>query len=99
MDNNKKASCDACFHCDLKAMGRKIRQLRLRYELRQVDAAAFFRVSVNTWSQWEKGKVMPTPENLYSLACVFDVPVDELLVGNRDEFEPPWKGRGDGRVA
>lgn len=87
------ATCAAAYRCDPAAIGKKIRDLRIGCQLRQADAAEFFRVTVNTWSRWEQGKVMPSVDNLYSLACVFDVPLDELMVGNRAELESPWKDR------
>ncbi len=61
---------------DLKATGRRIKELRfLGFEQPQ----AIYK--------WQRGECLPSSDNLYAIACFFHVKVDEILVGNRQDFD------------
>lgn len=36
--------------------------------------------------KWQRGECLPTFDNMYAMSCYFDVTIDEILVGNRQEF-------------
>jgi transcriptional regulator with XRE-family HTH domain len=59
-------------------IGRKIRELRLRYpkgEMSQDAVAEKLGISSNTVSRWETGTYKPTPEDLEKLARLFEVSI------------------------
>ena len=35
--------------------------------------------------KWQRGECLPTFDNMYAMACLFGVGIDDLLVGNRQE--------------
>lgn len=36
--------------------------------------------------KWQRGECLPTFDNMYAMACLFGVGIDDLLVGNRQEW-------------
>lgn len=36
--------------------------------------------------KWQRGECLPTFDNMYAMACLFGVTIDEILVGNRQDF-------------
>lgn len=57
----------------------RLRWLRLRANLRQIDVAVAMNVSEPTVSEWEAGKKRPGGKNLEGLAVHYSVPLDWLL--------------------
>ena len=43
--------------------------------------------------KWQRGECLPTFDNMYAMACFFHVKVDEILVGNRQDFDIFWLQR------
>lgn len=64
--------------------GANIRNLRHKRGISVAALSDFFLIARNSVYKWERGDSLPSLDNLYSLAWIFDVTVDELLVGNRD---------------
>jgi len=68
-------------------MNLRIRDLREDHDKTQADLAEYLGCSQQTYSQYENGKVQPTPETLEKLALYFGTSVDYLL-GLTDDPRP-----------
>ncbi|MFG6357027.1 MAG: helix-turn-helix domain-containing protein [Acetatifactor sp.] len=79
---------------DLKATGRRIRELREQrgISVRQLQAFLGFEQPQAIY-KWQRGECLPTFDNMYAMACFFHVKVDEILVGNRQDFDIFWLQR------
>lgn len=66
----------------------KLKELRIKKGLRQIDIANHLSVAKSTYSYWENGKIEISNENLFKLSDFFDVTIDYLL-GKSDEPNPP----------
>ncbi len=64
---------------DLKLIGKRIRELRLKKNLTQSEFASVLTVSFQAVSNWERGIAPPELENLIRIASYFDILVDDLL--------------------
>ena len=64
---------------DLKLIGKRIRELRIKKGLTQSKFAEELFVSSQAVSNWERGIAPPELENLISIASFFGVLVDDLL--------------------
>ena len=73
---------------DLKATGRRIKELREQrgISVRQLQTFLGFEQPQAIY-KWQRGECLPTFDNMYALACFFHVKVDEILVGNRQNFD------------
>lgn len=73
---------------DLKATGRKIKELREQrgISVRQLQTFLGFEQPQAIY-KWQRGECLPSSDNLYAIACFFQVKVDEILVGNRQDFD------------
>lgn len=50
--------------------------------------------------KWQRGECLPTFDNMYAIACYFNVKIDDILVGNRqDFFILPEKGNLDVNIS
>ena len=66
---------------DLAATGRNIRRLREERGLTVRDLQAYFGFEEpQAIYKWQKGKSLPTVDNLYALATLLQVTVDDILV-------------------
>ncbi len=72
---------------DLEATGKRIKQVREQrgITVRQLQMFLGFNEPVAIY-KWQRGECLPTFDNMYAMACLFEVSIDELLVGNRQEF-------------
>lgn len=68
----------------------KLSYLRLNSSMNQSTVAEALHVSRQAISQWERGEVLPSLENLIHLSRLYQISLDELL-NNRAEppFQPP----------
>ena len=71
-----------------KKIGNFLVELRKDKDMTQSDVADAFanasiEISENAISSWEKGKTIPDITNLYLLADIYGVSIDELLDGER----------------
>lgn len=73
---------------DLKATGRRIKELREQrgISVRQLQTFLGFEQPQAIY-KWQRGECLPSSDNLYAVACYFHVKVDEILVGNRQDFD------------
>ena len=66
---------------DMKATGNNIRRLRLRRKLTVKDVQAFFGFeNPQAIYHWEKGKRMPSLDNMMALGALLDKPVEEIII-------------------
>lgn len=84
---------------DLCATGKRIKEVREQKGITVKALQAFlgFNEPVSIY-KWQRGECLPTFDNMYAMACLFGVGIDDLLVGNRQEVVfvcAPW-ARSDG---
>lgn len=58
-----------------------IKQKRIEKQLTQEDLAEMLLVSKKTISNWENGRTIPDTENLIQFAKLFDLSIDNILLG------------------
>lgn len=66
----------------------RLKELRKELNKTQDDLAAVLEVGRSTIGEYERGKIRPPSEKLFTLANYFSVQVD-YLVGNSHRREPP----------
>ena len=66
---------------DLAATGRNIARLRKEHGLtvRQLQSYCGFEAPQAIY-HWQKGKTLPSVDNLFALSALFEVPMNEILV-------------------
>ena len=71
---------------DLCATGKRIKEVREQKGITVKALQAFlgFNEPVSIY-KWQRGECLPTFDNMYAMACLFGVGIDDLLVGNRQE--------------
>lgn len=71
---------------DLKATGERIKEIRQQKGITVKTLQTFlgFNEPVSIY-KWQRGECLPTFDNMYAMACLFGVGIDDLLVGNRQE--------------
>lgn len=62
----------------------RLKNLRKKVGLTQVDVAGKLGISQQAYASWERGVKKPTQENLVKISQVLNVSID-YLVGNSDE--------------
>ena len=77
-------------HPTARSIGERLRVLRTARGLSQDQLANKIQRRQATISAWEGGRTLPSLEDLYDLAFIFDVDVHELLPSRR--LEPPLRG-------
>lgn len=80
---------------DLCATGKRIKEVREQKGITVKALQAFlgFNEPVSIY-KWQRGECLPTFDNMYAMACLFGVGIDDLLVGNRQEVVfvcAPWR--------
>ena len=66
---------------DLRATGENIRRLRLERGLTVRDLQSYFGFEEpRAIYKWQSGETLPTVDNLYALADLLEVPMDQILV-------------------
>ena len=69
---------------DVHKTGQNIKRIMLRRGLTVRDVQEFLELSTpQSIYHWFDGRNMPTVDNLYALSELFQVPVDEMIKGNR----------------
>ena len=73
---------------DLKATGVQIKSLRIKYgyTVHDIQAILGFEYPQAVYA-WERGKSIPTIDNLLVLAHLFDVTVEEIVIQRMVESE------------
>lgn len=71
---------------DLVATGKRIKEVRTQrgITVKELQNYLGFNEPVAIY-KWQRGECLPTFDNMYAMACLFNVRIDDLLVGNRQE--------------
>lgn len=67
---------------NMQQVGKRIIELRKKYNLTQTELADLMNISFQAVSNWERGNSMPDISKLPELAKIFNVTVDELIGEN-----------------
>lgn len=70
---------------DTERIGNFIKRLRKEKKLSQKELASLIPVTRQAVSNWETGKTTPDSSVLLILSKIFEVSIDELVLGNRIE--------------
>lgn len=71
---------------DVVATGARIKELRKKKNLRVEDISRYMGFeSEQAIYKWQRGDSLPTVDNLYALSKLFEIPIDDILVGIREE--------------
>lgn len=75
-------------------LGSKLKELRKAHNYTQDYVASVLGVVRQSYSHYETGKRMPSPEVLYKLAGLYDISIDELMhltidIDRQEYFEAP----------
>ena len=81
---------------DLVATGENISRLRKARGLTVRDLQNWFGFEEpQAIYKWQKGKSLPTVDNLYALGALLDVPLEEILVPSRPKLNMVKNGQQD----
>lgn len=77
---------------DLPETGKRIKELREQrgISVKQLQRFLGFEQPQAIY-KWQRGECLPTFDNMYAIACFFNVKIDDILVGNRQDFFCPKK--------
>ena len=72
---------------DLQKTGLRIKELREQrgISVKQLQTFLGFEQPQAIY-KWQRGESLPTFDNMYAIACYFNVKIDDILVGNRQDF-------------
>lgn len=72
---------------DLQLTGKRIKELREQrgISVKQLQCFLGFEQPQAIY-KWQRGECLPTFDNMYAIACYLGVKIDDILVGNRQEF-------------
>ena len=73
---------------DPRKTGEYIAYLRKENEMTQFALAAALQVSHQAVSKWETGSALPDIDILLALADLFDVSIENLIMGSDEEIDP-----------
>lgn len=77
---------------DKKAVGKRIRQLRLKKGYTQEELGKIIEAGKSSVSNWENGVELPTGWRLFQLLNELEISIHELLYGNnKKEIEYIYK--------
>ena len=68
---------------DKEKIGKFLTELRKSKNMTQSDVSKLLYTSRENISKWERGINMPTPDTLLELSKIYDVSVNEILIGER----------------
>ena len=78
------------------AIGARIRELRIKNKLTVEQVRDFLGLeSTQAIYKWQKGKSLPTVDNLYALGTLLDVPMEEILVRRKPKLNIVNNGQQD----
>jgi len=81
----------------MKKFPQRLKAYRLNKGLTQKQLAAKLEVEQGTYSRWEAGKLMPSPDNMLRLCQELSVSIEQMMAP--DETEPSIKVRVIGSLA
>ncbi len=73
----------------------RLYQLRKQKGFSQEELANRLNVSRQTVSKWEVGDSTPDMEKLIAMSDLFDVSLDNLVMGKEDEVQPPMSAKSE----
>ena len=75
---------------DMQLTGKRIKELREQrgVSVKQLQRFLGFEQPQAIY-KWQRGECLPTFDNMYAIACYLDVKIDDILVGNRQDFFCP----------
>lgn len=72
---------------DMKATGKRIRELRLEKGIKIDDIVTYMGLSLpQAIYKWQRGDSLPSVDNLYALSMLYDTPVEEILVIQKQDY-------------
>jgi len=72
--------------------GRRLKKLMIEKGLTVCDIKEYLSLgSVQSVYHWFYGKSMPSIDNLYALSVLFDVSIDDLIIGDREMYSRSGK--------
>ncbi len=71
----------------MKAFGNRLFKLRQQKGKTVQQVAKNIGISIQAWTDYEKGRSYPLVEKLIMIAKYFNVPIDYLLFGNKHEYD------------
>lgn len=72
---------------DLPKTGRRIKEIREQKGITVKELQTFLGFEQpQAIYKWQRGECLPSFDNMYAMACYFGVTVDDILVGNRQDF-------------
>ena len=81
---------------DAEATGENILRLRKQKGLSVRDVQAWFGFEEpQAIYKWQKGKSLPSVDNLYALGALLDVPLEQILVPRRPQLNMVKSGQQD----
>lgn len=72
---------------DKKAVGRRIRNIRLSKGLTLDDFGEIFKADISNISRWENGKMLPSKNRIYKISKFAGITVNQLLYGSEQDIE------------
>ena len=85
---------------DMAATGRNISELRKARDLSVAALQEYFGFDApQAIYKWQKGQSLPSTDNLYALAFLFGVPIEDILIPLQPHFQvlPQEDSCGSGR--
>jgi transcriptional regulator with XRE-family HTH domain len=73
----------------------RLYQLRKKKGFSQEELANRLNVSRQTVSKWEVGDSTPDMEKLIAISDLFDVSLDNLVMGKEDDAQPPTSAKSE----
>jgi transcriptional regulator with XRE-family HTH domain len=71
---------------NMRLTGQNIKQIMLQKGLSMNEIKDFLGLgSTQAMYHWFHGKSLPSVDNLYALSILFEMPIDEILIGNTNE--------------
>ena len=75
---------------DMKALGEKLRELRIKNELTEREVGQYLYVSPQAVHKWEQGRCFPAVDNLFALCELYKVdPLDVMVKKGKSTLNRP----------
>ena len=72
---------------DKKAVGRRIRNIRLSKGLTLDDFGEILKADISNISRWENGKMLPSKNRIYKISKFAGITVNQLLYRSEQDIE------------
>jgi transcriptional regulator with XRE-family HTH domain len=72
----------------MEHIGDKLKKLRLKKHLKQIDIADLLNIKQNTYSDYELNKILPPITKLYKLSKFYEVKIDEIITDHQKNCNP-----------